>query len=594
MKAEYSNDYEFYNNSILVDIYKYPDDDDNLKNKTEEIIKIIYPQLNLKNSGNDFIIYERHLKQIILNLVASVISSRPIATSRNKNNFSSDSRYSKIQFVHTYLTKTLDLLEALGYIEQKKGSYTQDLKRNTRFWPTQKFINLLGDTVFSFPHKEINGEVIRLRAKKHHKNDKKYVPYEDTDHKDIPKFRENINKINSILSYSDISLKIENEIIPHSFLEHLQYNNMTDNIINIISSKYSFKIFKSLTDNIGDMFSCNLSKYNYKYAYYNLHNENNKNKLLNCYNIIPVDPIVKQMKFTDHKKIIINKINRLINQLIEISKNRKDNDYFYFDELNVEFLYKTFHRVFNVDFDHGGRFYNGVIQQIPKYLRKYILINGNKTVELDYSGFHLRLLYHLNGEDYQDDPYKKLIDNQSDDKNEIIDGLKTYPEKEHFNSILKKSNIIPNISLTIPYANFRYLDERNKYKIAQLILVNASEKIDKKGKKHDGEDVAIKGILDNLRNQGCVGINKNDVNKIIDKFKKYHSPIADYLYSGKSGELQNIDSRIINDIMIYFADKNIPTIPIHDSIIIEEQYEAALREQMMEVYKKHVGFYPVI
>ena len=46
--------------------------------------------------------------------------------------------------------------------------------------------------------------------------------------------------------------------------------------------------------------------------------------------------------------------------------------------------------------------------------------------------------------------------------------------------------------------------------------------------------------------------------------------------------------------MIYFAEKNITTIPIHDSIIIEEQYKNDLREQMMEVYKRHVGFYPVI
>lgn len=594
MKEAYSNDYYFYNNSILIDFYKYPENDSALKDKVVEIINYIYPKLNLKKSGNDFIIYERHLKQIILNLIASVVSCRPIATSRNRNNFSSDTRYHKIQFSYTHLTKILDLLEALGYMEQKKGSNSPTLKKNTRFWPTQKFIDLLGETVLSFPHKETDHEVICLRARRHHKKDKKFASYEDTFHKDIPKFRRDINKINEVLSNADIILSVKDEIVPHTFLEHLQNNNRYENIININDEELSFKITRAFTSNINEKFSCKLSPYNYKHAYFNLHKETNKNTSMYSFNIIPFDPVLKPNKYNQNFKIVGDKLNKIMVKILEVGQTRKDNDYFYFDGLNVEFLYKTFHRVFNVDFDHGGRFYNGTIQKIPKYLRKYIVINGNKTIELDYSGFHIRLLYHLIGEEYQDDPYRKLIDKETSPKIDINKSLKSYPSRDQFRTIVDKSNLIPNVSITIPVSSFKYMNERDKYKLCQLILVNASDTIDKNGKAHDAEDNAIKGILKNLWDAGYVGIYKNDVLQIIDKFKKHHHPIADYLYSGKHGELQNIDSRIINDVMIYFAEKNITTIPIHDSIIIEEQYKNDLREQMMEVYKRHVGFYPVI
>lgn len=56
--------------------------------------------------------------------------------------------------------------------------------------------------------------------------------------------------------------------------------------------------------------------------------------------------------------------------------------------------HNTLHRVFNdPSFRLGGRFYGGWWEGLPSRFRKYIRINHKETVELDYSGHHIRILY---------------------------------------------------------------------------------------------------------------------------------------------------------------------------------------------------------
>ena len=73
---------------------------------------------------------------------------------------------------------------------------------------------------------------------------------------------------------------------------------------------------------------------------------------------------------------------------------------------------KRVHRVFNNgSFEQGGRFY-GPWWQGHKELRPFILINGNPTVEYDYSAEFVHLLYSEEGVNYHDvfgeddDPYR--------------------------------------------------------------------------------------------------------------------------------------------------------------------------------------------
>ena len=55
----------------------------------------------------------------------------------------------------------------------------------------------------------------------------------------------------------------------------------------------------------------------------------------------------------------------------------------------------------------GGRFYRGWWQGLPSIHRPHIRIDGKKTVEVDYSGMSLRIIYALAGQEMDPvtDPY---------------------------------------------------------------------------------------------------------------------------------------------------------------------------------------------
>jgi hypothetical protein len=86
----------------------------------------------------------------------------------------------------------------------------------------------------------------------------------------------------------------------------------------------------------------------------------------------------------------------------------------------IDFTKKRLHRVFNNSFELGGRFYGGWWQNIPRDYRKYIEINRKPTVEIDYSGHHIRILYA--GEDLEppDDPYDLEEFKRDDQKKALL------------------------------------------------------------------------------------------------------------------------------------------------------------------------------
>jgi bifunctional DNA-binding transcriptional regulator/antitoxin component of YhaV-PrlF toxin-antitoxin module len=72
----------------------------------------------------------------------------------------------------------------------------------------------------------------------------------------------------------------------------------------------------------------------------------------------------------------------------------------------IDFTHNQLHRVFNnSSFDEDGRFYGGWWQNLPKEYRKYIELGRKHTVELDYSGHHVRILYAEAGLSPPDEAY---------------------------------------------------------------------------------------------------------------------------------------------------------------------------------------------
>lgn len=206
----------------------------------------------------------------------------------------------------------------------------------------------------------------------------------------------------------------------------------------------------------------------------------------------------------------------------------------------MDYTRKHVYRVFNETFEKGGRFYGPWWQGCKKENRPFILINGCPTVELDYASLHPRMLHHMQG----------LVPPAGD--------LYEIEGQEQHRGLCK---IIFNCLLNAP------------------TVVSAVRAVRDKFYRQMRQPHLIKGI---------------DLNGLAEKLKAKHQPIAQHLGSGVGVTLQYHDSCIAERVMMELHDKGIICLPVHDSFIVAEQYEAILREAMMEAYFERLGKYPLI
>jgi hypothetical protein len=183
---------------------------------------------------------------------------------------------------------------------------------------------------------------------------------------------------------------------------------------------------------------------------------------------------------------------------------------------------RSLYRVFNNGkFTQGGRFYGGWWEGIPSQYRKYITLNQKYTVEIDYSGFHPRMLYAIKGKDMgQRDPY-------------VIDGI---------------------------------LSDRDLGKLAFTKLLNGQKQL----RKPDDFDEHKTGI---------------SWKEVLVAMEEYHSPIKEYFRTGYGLELQRKDADIADKILLHFAKRDTPCLPVHDSFIIHHALADELKDMMEQEYK---------
>jgi len=188
----------------------------------------------------------------------------------------------------------------------------------------------------------------------------------------------------------------------------------------------------------------------------------------------------------------------------------------------------SYKRVFNNrNFEQGGRFYTS-FQNIKKELRRDIMINGSETCEIDYKGLHIKMLYNLEGIEYEADPY-------------------------------------------IPIEGF----ERKEVKLLFQILLNSKNKVQ-----------TLRAARTHL-NKKLV-----DIKRALIIIEKKHSRISRYFNSGIGIILQNYDSQIAENILNYFVKEEVPCLCIHDSFIVPESYRLDLTEAMNYNYEEKFNFKP--
>ncbi|MBK6507298.1 MAG: hypothetical protein IPG02_16990 [Ignavibacteria bacterium] len=216
--------------------------------------------------------------------------------------------------------------------------------------------------------------------------------------------------------------------------------------------------------------------------------------------------------------------------------------YNYNNARNVRLRPMRVRRIFNVDFDHGGRFYGG-IENMPSGLRPKLTINGQPTVELDFASYQLRMLYHKVGIDYRRDAYA------------VAAGYRP----EH----------------------------RDIYKSIVLIALNA-----------ENEFNCLAGIRNDLWEKGLDnligGTDDVRIKPLLTNLINAHAPISEYMYSGIGLELQRTDSDIANCVLKKFRERGVLVLSVHDSFVIEAARVKELKRVMRSCYLVKFGFYPVI
>ncbi len=226
-------------------------------------------------------------------------------------------------------------------------------------------------------------------------------------------------------------------------------------------------------------------------------------------------------------------------------------------------LCAALHAVYSGDLGHGGRLYTSTahgVQQKKSKLRKLITIDNDETVELDFSGLSIRMLYSKIGKPYEPDPYTVAVDK--------FPAL-SHNEKPVIRSFLKKvlQAIINSDSQADAVGSGNY----------ELYVVCS----DKTEAEDDvsGDEPKTKNIL---RTHGI------KVKDLVLAFQESHDPISRYFYSAGGFpiglELQYLDSQIALRVIDSFNRKSIPVLSIHDSFIVQSKYRDELHRIMSQSY----------
>ena len=195
------------------------------------------------------------------------------------------------------------------------------------------------------------------------------------------------------------------------------------------------------------------------------------------------------------------------------------------------------HRVFNHDFEHGGRFYGPEWQWRKKTLRPSIKIDGQPIVELDYSSFHPTILYAQVGEQFRDDLYR----------------VRGYPFDGEFDRQFLKTVLLTRINC------------KNNVTAARRIQQDIN--------------------FGKLHKPAWLG----DVRKLVDAVTDRNTPIK-HLFTERTGaRLQRVDSEITEAILLHFLSLGTPALPIHDSYIVQSKFMDELHQIMESVFSKYFG-----
>jgi transposase-like protein len=202
------------------------------------------------------------------------------------------------------------------------------------------------------------------------------------------------------------------------------------------------------------------------------------------------------------------------------------------------------HRVFNGSMSLGGRFYGSAHQTMRKQHRQHITIDGEPTVELDYSALHPSLLLWRTGGALSADPYTEIAG------------------KAGITRELVKALLL------------RLINSENVSDFCRVVSFSGNSSIKAEAEEGRAEDWFIPGVPTGYKGADFV----KDVEATF--------PTLAGKFGGEIGlELQHLDSNLMADVLAKCLKVGIIALPVHDSVIVPESRSDEAREIMQSCYQ---------
>ena len=210
-------------------------------------------------------------------------------------------------------------------------------------------------------------------------------------------------------------------------------------------------------------------------------------------------------------------------------------------DVNEKVIYRVYGN--KIDYTNNGRCYsmkNGV-QSLNKQERKQVMIDGHKTVEIDYSALHPNMLYALN--------------------NVVFKGNDIYDVGRWYKGHLDKEKA------------------RKAVKMMFLRMINAKSKM-----------IALYSFKESWNEEN--GRDKNEyiswMYNLYEAIKKKHYLIAHEFCSGKGTYLMNLDGKLIREVGWRLTREKICVLSVHDSIIVDDRFADKAKKIMQKNIIKYL------
>jgi hypothetical protein len=199
-------------------------------------------------------------------------------------------------------------------------------------------------------------------------------------------------------------------------------------------------------------------------------------------------------------------------------------------------------------------------QQLPKELRKKILINDNEVEELDYSASHPHLLYSWEKQQAPNDFYLRVI-------NQL--------KKMGFPSATKE--MVKKIFLVS-------INAKSESELKQVLYKDRLDEISANVYRQNLGLLPRLIVLDEMKKMML------KPKTILKAYKSVHPLIRKYFFTNQSNKLMFEESEILTDVLLELMKLEIPALPIHDSLLFPKQYKDKVKQVMLDCYHNHTGF----